>query len=78
VESGIGRGVGVIEGVKIVEGKAAVLAVNVGHPIVANGVIVILRREGWRRGSSQITLGFIVYFHARSSSPFPVMEMHLP
>ena len=35
-----------------------------GHPIVTNETlcIVILCREGWRRGSSQITLGFLVIF----------------
>jgi len=56
--------VGQIEGwmyymaVKIVEGERAVLGVNVGHPIVTD--VVILCHKGWRRGFSQITLGFIV------------------
>ena len=39
-ESGIGRGMGVLDGVKIVEGEGAVLGVNVGHPIVTNGDFV--------------------------------------
>ena len=36
--------------------------VNVGHPIVTNGLcgVVILCRELWRRGSSQIILGFLL------------------
>jgi len=40
--------------VEIVEGKRAVLGVNVGHPIVTNGDfdVVILCGDGWRRGSS--------------------------
>ena len=49
----------VLDGVKIVEAVGSVLGINVGHPIVTNGVI-ILCRERWRRGSSQITLGFLV------------------
>jgi len=47
-------------GVKIVEGKGTVFGINVGHPIVTNGDVVILCREGWRRGSSQITLERLV------------------
>jgi len=35
--SGIGRGMGVLDGVVIVKGKGAVLGVNLGHPIVTNG-----------------------------------------
>ena len=56
--SGIGQGMGVLDGVKIVEGReGAVLEVNVGHPIVTNVDLwrTFLRREGWRRGWSQIT-----------------------
>jgi len=30
----------VLDGVEIVEGKCAVLGVNVGHPIVTNGTFV--------------------------------------
>jgi len=41
--------------------EGAVLGVNVEHPIVANGDcgVVILCLEGWRRGSSKITFGFL-------------------
>jgi len=46
--------------VEIVEGEEIVFGVNVGHPIATNWNLVILCREGWRRGSSQITLGFLV------------------
>jgi len=62
VVSGVGRGMGVLNGVEIVEGEGAVLGVNVGHLIVTSGDcgVVILSREGWRRGCSQITLGFPV------------------
>ena len=56
VVSGVGRGRGVLYGVVIVKGEEAVLGVNVGHPIRG----VILCREGWRRGFSQITLGLLV------------------
>ena len=37
VVSGVGRGMGVLDGVMIVEGKGAVLKVNLGRPIVTNG-----------------------------------------
>jgi len=37
VMSGVGREMGVLDGVEIVEGKGAVLGVNVGHPTVTNG-----------------------------------------
>ena len=40
VVSGVSRGMGVLDGVEIVQGKEAVLRVNVGHPIVTNGVFV--------------------------------------
>jgi len=48
-------------GMKIVKGEGAVLEVNVGIPFRwgLSGV-VILCCEGWRRGSSQITLGFLL------------------
>ena len=35
--SGVGRGMGVLDGVVIVEGEGAVLRVNLGRPIVTNG-----------------------------------------
>ena len=57
--SGVGRRMGALDRVEIVEGEGAVWGrVNVGHSIVANGDcgVVLLCREGWRRGSSQITL----------------------
>jgi len=38
--SGVGRGMGVLDGVVIVEGKGAVLEVNFGRPIVTNGDFV--------------------------------------
>ena len=62
--SGVGRGTSVLHGVQIIEAEGAVLGVNVGHPIVTNGDyfgVVILCREGWRHGSSRITLGFLVF-----------------
>jgi len=40
MESGVGRGMSVLDGVEIVEEKGAVLGVNVGHPIVTNGDFV--------------------------------------
>jgi len=38
------------------------LGINVGHPVVTNGTlwIVVLCRQGWRHGSSQITFVFLV------------------
>jgi len=39
VVSGVGRGIGVLDGVKIVEGRGSV-RVNVRHPIVTNGDFV--------------------------------------
>ena len=38
--SGVGRGMGVLDGMEIVEREEAVLGVNVGNPIVTNGNIV--------------------------------------
>jgi len=38
--SGVGRGIGVLTGVVIVEGEGAVLGVNLGHLIVTNGDFV--------------------------------------
>jgi len=55
VVSTVGRGMGVLDGVEIVEGEWAVLEVNVGHAITTCDV-VILCREMWQRGSSQVTL----------------------
>ena len=62
VVSEVGLEMGVLDGVEIVEGKGAVLGVNVGHAIVTNGLcgVAMLCSEGWRRGFSQITLGFLV------------------
>ena len=40
VVSTVGRGMGVLDGVEIVEGEGAVLVVNVGHPIVTSGDFV--------------------------------------
>ena len=40
VVSEIGRGIGVSDGVVIVEGEGSVLGVNLGHPIVTNGDFV--------------------------------------
>ena len=58
VVSWIGRGIGVIDGMEVVEVKRQILGATVGHPIEPTGLcgVVILCREGWRRGSSQITL----------------------
>ena len=50
--SGVELGMGVLDGVEIVEGKGAVLGVNLGRPIVTNGAFATR--------SSQITLGFFV------------------
>jgi len=53
-------------GVEIVEGEGADLGINVGHPSNCNqwGLCgeVVLCREWWRRGSSQIILGYLVSF----------------
>ena len=52
VSAWVGRGMGVLNGVVIVEGKWAVLGVNLGHLIVTNGDSVATAMR-----SSQITLG---------------------
>jgi len=38
--SGVSRGMGELDGVVIIEGEWAVLGVNLGHPIITNGVFV--------------------------------------
>jgi len=40
VVSGVGRGMGILDGVVIVEGEGAVLEVNLGCPIVTSGDFV--------------------------------------
>ena len=40
VVSGVSRGIGVLDGMVIVEVEGAVLGVNFGHPIVSNGEIL--------------------------------------
>jgi len=37
VVSGVSRGMGVLDGVVVVEGDGAVLRVNLGRPVVTNG-----------------------------------------
>jgi len=41
VVSRVSRGMGVLDGVEIVDGEGAVSAVNVGHTIVTNGDFVV-------------------------------------
>jgi len=38
--SGVGRGMGVLDGMVIVEGEGAVLGMNLGRPIVTSGAFV--------------------------------------
>jgi len=39
--SGVGRGMGVLDGMEMVEGEWAVWGVNVRHPIVTNGILCV-------------------------------------
>jgi len=39
VVTGVGRVMGVLDGVEIVKWEGAVLGVNVGHPIVTSGAV---------------------------------------
>jgi len=41
VVSGIGRWMGVLHGVEIVEADGAVSGVNVGHPVVTKGILYV-------------------------------------
>jgi len=43
--SGVGRMLGVLDGVVIVEGERAVLVVNLGRPTVTNGDFAIVVQE---------------------------------
>ena len=61
--SGVGRRMGVLNGRGGRRRGRDSFGVNVGHFIVTN--VLILSREGWRRGSSQITLAFLVLFRPR-------------
>jgi len=56
--SGVGRGMGVLDGMEIVEGEVVVLGVNMGHPIVARSYSL---PWGLRRDCSQITLRFRLF-----------------
>jgi len=40
VVSGVGRGMGALDGVVIIEKEGVVLGVNLGHPIVTSGDFV--------------------------------------
>ena len=40
VVSGVGRGMGALDGIEIVKGEGAVLMANIGHPIVTHGDFV--------------------------------------
>ena len=60
VVSGVGLGVGVLDGVVIVEGEGAVLEVNLGHAIVTNGAFAT--------HSSQIILRTCCCFSAATDS----------
>ena len=35
----VGRGIGVLDGVEVVEEEGATLGVNMGHPIVTSGIL---------------------------------------
>jgi len=58
--NGVDRGMGVLDGVEIIEGKGAVLGVYCNQWGLCG--IVILCRERWRRGSSKTISEFLVYF----------------
>ena len=62
VLSGVGRGMGVLDGVEIVEGEGEFCDKCGTSHYNQWGLcgVVILYHEGWRRGSSQIALGFVV------------------
>jgi len=65
VVSGVGRGMSVLDGWRTSKGSGMDSFVGkYGDPIViSRDFVAILCRKGWRRGSSQITLGFLVYIH---------------
>jgi len=57
--SGVGRRMGALDGVEIVEVKGH-FGVNVEHPIVTNGILCV--RGGDASGvPSRITFGFLVF-----------------
>jgi len=53
--SEVGRGMSVLDGGGDRRRRREVLGVNVGHPVVTNGILCVRQR-----GSSQITLGFLL------------------
>jgi len=56
VVRGVSRGMAVLDGVVIVEGKGAVLGVDLGHPIVTNAMGTLLHSCARATRSSQMTL----------------------
>ena len=62
VVSGVGRGIGVLDGMEIVEGKGSFGGKCGASHSNQWGLcgVVILCREGWRRGSSHISLRLLV------------------
>jgi len=65
ISHGVSRGMGVLDGVGDRRRERSSFGGKYGasHSIVTNGdfVAYILCREKWRRGSSQITLRFLLY-----------------
>ena len=55
VVRGLGRGMGVLDGVVIIEGEGAVLGMNLGRPIVTNGDLwLIVVRKCMQRLSCRL------------------------
>ena len=66
--SWVGRGIGVLTGVVIVEGKWAVLGVNLGRLIVTNGNLLHSRARATR--SSHIALRLSLIHISEPTRPY--------
>jgi len=76
VVRGVGRGMGVLDGVIIVEWEGAILEVNVGRPIVTNGTL--LRRCVEVRRAIELSFGVVsgvvLGIHVLDGSPRALRE----
>jgi len=71
--SGVGRGMGVLDGVVIIEGDGIVLGVNLEHPIVTNGSLCCLLVRQRRAFPKLLWEGLVYHTTLYGSAVFAVV-----
>jgi len=74
VMNGVGLGMGVLDGVMIVEGEGAVLRVNLGRPIVTNGAFASRSSQTTLRTCYLVTY----YIAVKCISKAYMLDEHFP